>query len=155
MRRALALLALLLLAAAAPARLTEAHVRAFVAEQAKAWTGDVDAYFATFTPEARFTDLALANDNSIVPYGSSSVTEARALVRKSRSQGGFREDLSVDSVVLAPDGRGARVSAHVVSTAAGRRSCAQRIETVALTTKGLRATGQTDTIVRCRPAPSR
>ena len=156
MMRRLAPLALVLLAAAAPARLTEPQVRAFVARQSAAWNArDLSGWAATFAADARFTDQALANSNTLVPYGSSSLPEARAQVRKTFAKGPAGEALVIDSVTLAPDGRGARVSAHAVSTAAGRRICAQRVETVALTAAGLKATGQTDTIVRCRPAALR
>ena len=154
--RRLAPLALVLLTAAAPARLTEPQVRAFVARQSAAWNArDLAAWAATYTPEARFTDQALANSNTIVPYGSSSLKEARVQVRKTFAKGPAGEVLVVDSVTLAPDGRGARVSAHAVSQSGGQRVCAQRVETVALTSGGLKATAQTDTIVRCRAAPVR
>jgi hypothetical protein len=151
--RRLGCLALILLAAAAPVRLTEPQVRAFVARQSAAWNArDLAGWAATFSPGARFTDQALANSNTIVPYGSSSLKEARAQVRKTFAKGPAGEVLVIDSVTLAPDGRGARVSAHAVSQSGGQRVCAQRIETVALTPKGILATAQTDTIVRCRAA---
>ena len=156
MRRAVILLALAALTAAAPTRLTEAQARAFAARQSALWNAqDLAGYFATFTPDARFTDQALANSNTIVPYGPSSVAQARALAAKSRAQGRLSETISIESILLAPDGRGARLSAHVVSEASGRQFCAQRIETLALTPSGLRASAQTDTIVRCRPRPLR
>ena len=151
--RRLAPLALILLTAAAPARLSDPQVRAFVARQSAAWNArDLAGWAATYTPEARFTDQALANSNTIVPYGSSSLKDARAQVRKTFAKGPAGEVLVIDSIILSPDGRGARVSAHAVSTAAGHRVCAQRVETVAVTPRGLRATAQTDTIVRCRTA---
>ena len=142
-------------AAAAPAQLTELQVRAFVARQGQAWNaGDLTAYFATFTPAARFTDQALGNDNKIVPYGVSTVAQARAQARKTLAKVKVRETSSVGAVSVAADGRSARVTASTVSeiSAAGavRRVCALRVVTVALTAAGLRATGQTDTIVRCR-----
>ena len=44
---------------------------------------------ATFTPDARFTDQALGNDNKIVPYGVSTVAQARTQARNtSRSTSG-------------------------------------------------------------------
>jgi hypothetical protein len=155
-RRCFLPLALAALTAAAPVRLTEAQVRAFAARQTALWNAqDLAGYFATFTSGARFTDQALANSNTIVPYGSSSVAQARALAAKSRARGRLSEAVAVQSIVLAPDGRGARLSAHVVSQVAGRQFCAQRVETLALTPAGLRASAQTDTIVRCRVTPLR
>jgi 3-phenylpropionate/cinnamic acid dioxygenase small subunit len=140
--------------AAAP-RLTEPQVRAFVERQSRAWNaGDLAAYFATFAPEARFTDQALSNENKLVPYGVSSLAQARAQTRKTLAKSKVRETSTVTAVTIAPDGKTARVTARTVSDIAGaaaaRRVCAVRVETVALTPAGLRSTGQTDTIVRCR-----
>ena len=140
--------------AAAP-RLSEPQIRAFVERQSRAWNaGDLAAYFATFTPEARFTDQALGNDNKIVPYGVSTWAQARVQSRKTLAKSKVRETSTVSAVTIAPDGRSARVTARTVSDiatgGAARRVCAVRVETVALTSAGLRATGQTDTIVRCR-----
>lgn len=149
--RRLACLALLVLTAAAPARLTEPQARALLARQSAAWNArDLAAWAVTYAPDARFTDQALANSNTIVPYGSSTLKDARVQVRKTFAKGPVTELLVIDSVTLAPDGRSARISAHAVSTGPGQRVCAQRIEILALTPKGLVATAQTDTIVRCR-----
>jgi hypothetical protein len=154
--RRLAPLALVLLTAAAPARLTEPQVRAFVARQSAAWNArDLAAWAMTFTPDARFTDQALANSNTIVPYGSSTLKEARVQVRKTFARGPVSETVSIDSVVLSPDGRGARVSAHVFGVSGGQRVCAQRVETIIGAAGGPVASAQTDTIVRCRAAALR
>jgi hypothetical protein len=140
----------------APSRLSDAEVRGFVERQSRAWNaGDLAAYFATFSPAARFTDQALGNDNKIVPYGVSTLAQARAQSRRALAAGKVREAVTVEAITVAPDGRSARLSARAVSdiTRAGvaRRVCARRVETFELTPAGLRATGQTDTIVRCRP----
>ena len=152
------LLALLIAgpAAAAPVRLAEPQVRAFMERQSRAWNaGDLTAYFATFTADAHFTDQALGNDNRIVPYGVSTVAQARTQVGKTLAKSKVRETTVVTAVSIAPDGRSARVTAKTGSqiAAAGappRQVCAVRVATVALTPAGLRTTGQTDTIVRCR-----
>ena len=143
-------------ATAAPARLAEPQVRAFVERQSRAWNaGDLAAYFATFTPDARFTDQALGNDNKVVPYGVSSVAQARIQARKTLAKSKVREITAVTAVSLGPDGRSARVTASTRSeitagSAAPRQVCAMRVATVAQTPQGLRTTAQTDTIVRCR-----
>ena len=142
-------------ALAGPAGLTEAQVRSLVERQSRAWNaGDLAGYFATFSPTARFTDQALANDNSIVPYGVSTLAEARAQSGRALTHGKAREVVTLEAVAIDPDRRSARVSARVVSEIAGargpRRVCARRVETFALTPAGPRATGQTDTVVRCR-----
>jgi 3-phenylpropionate/cinnamic acid dioxygenase small subunit len=142
-------------AVAAAPRLSQSQVRAFVERQSRAWNaGDLAAYFATFSPEARFTDQALSNENKVVPYGVSTLAQARAQTRKTLAKSKIRETSAVSAVTIAPDGRSARVTAHTVSdiatAGAARRICAVRVETVALTPAGLKSTGQTDTIVRCR-----
>jgi hypothetical protein len=159
----LVLLGLILLAQptfAAPAhpgetRITEAQVRALAERQSRAWNaGDLAAYFATFTPTARFTDQALGNDNRIVPYGVSTRDEAHAQSRRTLAKGAARETSTIETVTFSPDRQTARLSARVVSKissrGAVRQVCARRVETFELATAGLRATGQTDTIVRCR-----
>ncbi|WP_372782606.1 hypothetical protein [Phenylobacterium sp.] len=150
------LLALVALAGpviAAP-RIGEPEVRGLVARQSRAWNaGQLDAYFATFAPAARFTDQALGNDNKIVPYGVSTVAEARAQSRRTLAAGKLSETVTIDIVTVAPDGRSARLSARVLTEIAKgpamRRVCARRVETFELMPVGLRATGQTDTVVRC------
>lgn len=143
-------------ATAAPARLTEPQVRSFVERQSRAWNaGDLASYFATFTPDARFTDQALGNDNKIVPYGVSTVAQARTQARKTLAKAKVRETTAITAISMAPDARSARVTARTNSriAAAGappRQVCAIRVASVALTPFGLRTTGQTDTIVRCR-----
>ncbi|HEY8004974.1 MAG TPA: nuclear transport factor 2 family protein [Phenylobacterium sp.] len=153
-----AALGLLLLAGpafAAPAAITAAQVRALAERQSRAWnSGDLAAYFATFAPSARFTDQALGNDNRIVPYGVSTREQALAQSRRTLAKGAASEAATIDAVTVAPDGRSARLSARVVSKISSggtaRQVCAQRVETFELTPAGLRATGQTDTVVRCR-----
>ncbi|HEV7386452.1 MAG TPA: hypothetical protein VGN89_16330 [Phenylobacterium sp.] len=151
---------LLALAFAGPAlaapRLSEADVRGLVERQSRAWNaGDLAAYFATFSPSARFTDQALGNDNRIVPYGVSTLAQARTQSRRTLAAGQAREAVTVEAIAIAPDGRSARLSARAVSdiTRAGvtRRVCARRVEAFELTPAGPRATAQTDTIVRCHP----
>jgi hypothetical protein len=142
--------------AAAATPLTEPQVRAFVERQSRAWNaGDLPAYFATFTPDAHFTDQALGNDNKIVPYGVSTVAQARTQARKTLAKSKVRETSVVTAVSIMPDGRSARVTARTRSEiaaagAAPRQVCAMRVATVARTPKGLRTNAQTDTIVRCR-----
>src|SRR3569623_1405964 len=88
---ALGLLVLAGPAFAAPAAISEAQGRALVARQSRAWNaGDLAAYFATFSPSARFTDQALGNDNKIVPYGVSTRNEAPAQSRRTQANGAAR-----------------------------------------------------------------
>ncbi len=157
------LIATLLLTASpawAAAAITDPQVRAFVERQSRAWNAaDLAAYFATFTPDARFTDQALSSENKVVPYGSSTLAQARAQTRKVLAKSKVRETSTVSAVAIATGGRTARVTASTVSEISGatglRQVCALRVQTLALTPVGLRATGQTDTIVRCRAAPIR
>jgi hypothetical protein len=154
------LLAALLIAApamaqAAPARLSEPEVRAFVARQSKLWNaGELGAYFALFTPAATFTDRGRAKDGREVAYGESTLAEARRQARKSLAQSKVQETVSVRSVRLAPDGRSARVESAGVTLISEkgrtRRICGERRQTVVATPRGLRSTGQVETIFECR-----
>lgn len=155
--RRLALPVLLLTAtaaAAAPARLTEAEVRAFVARQESAWNaGDLEAYFRLFTPGARFTDQARAKDGRVVLYGTSTLAEARRQSRKALARSRSHEADAVRALRLAADGRSAQVTAGVTTTLTetghARRLCAERTMTLVSTQGGLRSNGQTDTLVPC------
>jgi hypothetical protein len=155
-----AALAFLLLTASAQAAtgISEAEVRALVERQRQAWSrGDLDAYFATFAANARFTDEARGSDNAIVPYGSSTVAEARRNARRSLATTKIAEEVAIKAVAISADGRGAAIVADVrtrLETADGVRwSCAERVESFARLPQGLRAIGQTDTLVRCRRRP--
>jgi hypothetical protein len=145
-------------AAAQAAPIAEKDVRALVECQRQAWSrGDLDAYFATFAASARFTDQARGSDNAIVPYGSSSVTEAHRNARRALLKGRIVETIAIKAVAISKDGRGAAVVADVHTRLEGpqgvRLSCAERLEAFVQTSRGLRAVSQTDTLVRCRRAP--
>lgn len=147
MRRLLPLTALALIAAA-PA-ITETQVRALIARQQRAWNaGDLTGWARTYAPDARFTDQARSNENTIIPYGTSTLAQAKA--QAGRVRGRAAERGQVRQVWVAPDGRTARVSADIVTRLERRTSCAERMETFALTRGRLLATAQTDTVVRCR-----
>lgn len=146
--------AALVLLTASPAlaqgRLTDPQVRAFVAAQEQAWNaGDLARYFKGFTPEARFTDQAYVGDKPPVPYGTSTLAQARAQAGKT-ARTKPREASRITRVTVAPDGRSARVESVVASTVGARRLCASRVQTVVLAAGRPRSTGQTDTYVRCR-----
>lgn len=155
MRRLALLLALIATPALAQGpRITEADVRAFVARQEAAWNDAAfDRYFAGFTPDARFTDQAyVGQDKAPVPYGTSTLAEARAQARKAAARS--RERGEVLRIQIAPDGRTAKVTARVGSAVVAhgrtRRLCASRVLTLTLAGGQLRSTGQVDTYVNCR-----
>lgn len=153
-----ALVLLIFVLAAGPAlaqapRITDADIRAFMARQETAWNaGDFDRYFAGFTPDARFTDQAYVGDKPPVPYGTSTLAQARTQARRSGARS--RERGEVRRIQIAADGRTAQVTARVGSTvtASGkaRRLCASRVLTLTLAGGRLRSTGQVDTYVNCR-----
>ena len=158
MRRRVLLLLLLASPAAAQARLTEAEVLSFVARQERAWNaGDLDAYFAGFDRRAVFIDQALSNENTIVPYGRSTVAQARTQARRVLERGKASERGQVRAVRISQNGRGAAVAADLASrieTGGGARTvCARRLLTLARIGGRLRALSQTDTVLRCRAAP--
>ena len=149
-----ATLAIPLAAQAAP-RLTEAEVRAFVERQSKAWNaGDLGGYFALYAPDARFTDQARAKDGRVVPYGTSTLAEAKAQTRRARAGSKVQEVTTLRAIQIAPDGKSAQVAAAEASAIATgartRRLCAERVQTIVLTPAGPRSKGQTDTYLACR-----
>lgn len=158
----LAAAALLTLLTAAPALaqapLTEEEVRIFAARQAQALnTGELAAYFATFAPQARFTQQALGSDNQIVPYGTSTLAEARRQLSKAAAASRITEAVTVRRVAIGGTGRGAALAAQVRTRIEGggkvRQSCAERVATLARVDGALKTFSQTDTLVRCRTAP--
>lgn len=152
------LFALALLAAAAqaaPERLTDARARAFVALQSEAWnTRQLTAWALTFTPDARFTDQGRSGDGRVVPYGTSTLDQARAQAKKAFAASKVAEQSQVTRVAVAPDGKRAEVVSAVRTTISEggrtRTLCAERAQTLVLTALGLKSTGQTDTYIRCR-----
>lgn len=151
MRRLILLLVLIAAPALAQARLTDDNVRAFVARQERAWNaGDLTGYFAAFTADARFTDQAYVGDKPPVPYGTSTLAQAHSQARKALRGDKPRETGRILRIVIAADGRSARVDSTVASQVKARRLCASRTQVVVLDKGGLRSRGQTDTFIRCR-----
>jgi hypothetical protein len=152
MRRLAPLLALSLVAAA-PA-ITEAQVRALLARQEKAWNaGDLTRWAATFSADATFTDQARSNENTIVPYGTSTLAQAEAVVRRTIAKGQGRALESGEVARVTIDGRTAAAVTHVVIRGERRVSCVERSETFQLRGARLVATRQVDTVVRCASQP--
>ena len=154
MRAVLTLLLLLAGPALAEAPLTDGQVRAFVMRQEQAWNaGALDRYFAAFTPDARFTDQAYVGDKPPVVYGTSTLSQASAQVRRARRDTRTLEAGQIVRVEIAADGRSARVVSRETSTVekAGRtrRLCATRTQTVEFRGGRLRSRGQTDTFIKC------
>jgi hypothetical protein len=156
-RRWTAPLLLAAILAAGPARaaaLGEPQVRAFVAAQQRSWNaGDLAGFFAMFRPEAVFTDQFRTPAGEIVPYGSSTLAQARAQSRRFRATLKISEAGKIVSITFGPDARSAQVVSRVVSQIQGpkgaRRTCAERRQRLVLAAGGLRSEGQTDTFSRC------
>jgi hypothetical protein len=150
------LLAAALLAAAPAwaAGLSEGQVRAFVAQQQRAWNaGDLAAYFAAFQPDAVFTDQYRTPAGQVVPYGASTLAQARVHTRKFRSAAKVSEAGEIVRIALGADGRTAQVDSHVTSRTEGakglRVTCAERRQQLVFAAGQLRSKGQTDTFTRC------
>lgn len=149
-------LALVLTLLAGPAfaqPITPAAVRAFVGERERTWnTRDFEAYFAGFTPDARFTDQAYVGDKPPVPYGTSTLAQAQRQARRAAARS--RETGRISAIAIAPDGQTAKVSLQVVSTldegGKTRTLCAARIMALTNAQGRLRAARQTDTLFKCR-----
>lgn len=154
---ALAALLLAAPASAAAAGLTDGQVRAFVARQEKAWnSGALPAYFAAYTPDAVFTDQYRTPAGQLVPYGKSTLAQARVQTRKSRAASKVSERGQIVRIALTPDGRSAEVILRVTARIEGRQgmvraTCAERRQSLVLAAGAIRSRGQTDTFVRCGP----
>lgn len=149
-------LALLLVATPALAQptITDAQVRAYVAGEEKAWNaGRLDAYFDGFTPEARFTDQAYVGDKAPVPYGTSTLAQARTQTARAVARSKRREAGEVTRIVIAADGRSAQVVSKVDATIEQggkvRHVCAYRGQALVLRDGRLLSNGHTDTIFKC------
>jgi hypothetical protein len=163
MRLRLAILAALVGAAvadAAAARLTEPAVRAFVARQEAAWNArNAKAWAASFTPDARFVDQARGSDNSVVPYGESTLAQATAQAERFFARSRFRETTQIVRIEIAPDGRSARVLGYertrVEEPARPPRTlCAETEARIVLQADRILSRGQTETSVRCNARPT-
>jgi hypothetical protein len=146
--------ALLIAAPAGAAGLTEPQVRDFVARQQRDWNaGDLAAYFAGFRPDASFTDQYRTPAGKVVPYGTSTLAQARVQSRKFRATARVAETGQVLRVALAADGGSADVVSRVVQRTEGpkgvRIACAERRQRLVLAAGRLRSRGQTDTFFRC------
>lgn len=154
MRAFLLLIALAATPALAQPAITDAQVRAFVARQEAAWNaGDLDRYFAGFTPRARFTDQAYVGDKPPVPYGTSTLAEARTQARKALARARSREAGRITRLRIGADGRSAQVVSNVASTVDSggkvRHLCAYRGQALVLRGGRLLSNGQTDTFFKC------
>ncbi|HKR88204.1 MAG TPA: hypothetical protein VJS38_08495 [Phenylobacterium sp.] len=150
----LACAAMLVAGPARSAGLGEAQVRAFVARQERSWNdGALEAWSAGFRPDATFTDQYRTPAGEIVPYGTSTLSQARTQSRKHRAAAQVSETGRIVRIALGPDGRSAEVVSRVVSrtrTAKGVRiACAERRQDLVLAEGDLRSKGQTDTFSRC------
>jgi hypothetical protein len=129
-------------------------VIAFVARQDRAWNAaDLAAYFASFTPTATFTLQARANDNRIVPYGTSTLAEARAQARRFFAKSKGQEASRLLSVSRPSPSGAVRVFTFVASRLETdgqvRASCARREQVLEPRGQQLRSRGQVDIVIRC------
>ncbi|MDB5453170.1 MAG: hypothetical protein JWO33_1748 [Caulobacteraceae bacterium] len=136
------------------AGLRETDIRAFVAAQQQAWNGRAtDAYFALFQPDAMFADQYRTPDGQVVPYGRSTLAEARSQTRRSLAKSRSTEMGEIVRITPTADGRSAVVISRVTSRqeSAGRVrvSCAERTQTLSLEQGRIRSSGQSDTFMRC------
>ena len=155
MRLRLAALLVLIASPAAAQALDEPAIRAFLARQERLWNaGDLEGYFATFTPDARFDDRAVVDRGETASYGVSTVAQARANARRLLAGGPATESSTVLRIHLYASGRIAKVLTRETTRieAAGkvRTVCADSVHLLRATPAGVRSAGQTDYIRRCR-----
>lgn len=144
-------------ASATPVRaagLSEPEVRAFVASQQVAWNARaVDRFFGLFTTQAVFSDQYRAPDGKIVPYGTSTLAQARTQTRKFLA--GARAVETADLLRIQPgrDGRSVIVLSRVTSRqeigAKVRTMCAERVQRLSVVGGQIRSAGQSDTFMGC------
>jgi hypothetical protein len=141
-------------AAAAPARLSDPAVRAFMARQEAAWNArDARGYFASFAPRARFVEQGRTNTGGVIRYGSSTLEEARRYATRFFAGPAARDRTTLTAVVVAAGGRSAEVAGQKVTTLAdGRRRCAEVRQTLSLAAGRIQSLGETSTAIRCRDA---
>jgi hypothetical protein len=136
------------------AGLSEIQVRAFVLQQERDWNaGTLDAYFQAFRPDAVFTDQYRTPAGKVVPYGKSTLAEARIQSRKFRAASKVSERGRIVSIAVGRDGRTVVVVSHVTTDIRGakglRVTCAERRQELVLAVNRLRSKSQTDTFMRC------
>ena len=111
------------------------------------------AYFAGYALTATFTDQAYVGDKPPVPYGTSSLPQARAQARKALARSKASEVVDVQRITPARGGRAVIVVSRVASTlqAAGktRRLCAVRRQTLISHQGRILSSGKTDTYYPC------
>jgi hypothetical protein len=151
-------LAVVFAAVAVPAlaatRVTEADVRAFLARQEGLWNArDIPGFFATYAPGAVITAQARTGDGKVVPYGASTLAQARAQAKRFFATARVQETSEVLRVEIAPDGRSARTLVRQTSRIATRGRvrvvCGESAQTLALVGGRLASRAQTDTVLRC------
>lgn len=154
MRCGLVLAVLISSSAFAQGAITDVAARAFVSGQERAWNrGDMAAYFAGYAPGATFTDQAYVGDKPPVPYGTSTLPQARAQARKALARSKASETAQIQRITPTPDGRAVIVVSRVTSTlqTAGktRRLCAVRRQTLISHQGRVLSNGKTDTYYPC------
>ncbi|HET6969987.1 MAG TPA: hypothetical protein VFH92_02580 [Phenylobacterium sp.] len=151
-------LLLVLVALAGPAwaapRITDAAARDFLARQERLWNArDLANFFATYAPAAVIADQARTGDGKIVPYGSSTVAQARAQAKRALARSRVSQASEVLSVAVAPDGRSARTlqrqTSRIETGGKVRMVCGESAQTLGLAGGRIVSMAQTDTVVRC------
>ncbi len=140
--------------AQAEPRITDAAARDFLARQERLWNArDVSGFFATYAPGARIADQARTGDGKIVPYGESTVPEARTQARRFFARSRAQQTSQVLRIEIAPDGRSARTqvrqTSRIETGGRVRLVCGESAQTLTLAQGRILSQAQTDTVVRC------
>jgi hypothetical protein len=125
-----------------------------VERQDAAWNrGDLTTYFKTFTANARFIAQARTPSGQLVPYGASTVTQARAQARRFMAKSRGVDRTIIASIQISADARRATVLGRKLSlvTSAGRtrRICSEVAQIIDLEHGRPMSGGQTETLVAC------
>jgi len=132
--------------------LDEVTVRAFLASEQAAWNAhDFDRYYALCAPDATFLSVRWNGDGSITRK-MRTLEEDRAEAEHyfKDHPGRFSETDAIDRIVIARDGRSARILGHETARIEGERGTlrATTEETVVLRNGRALCLGQIDTQVR-------
>jgi hypothetical protein len=138
----------------AEARITDADARAFLARQERLWNArDLAGFFATYAPDATIADQARTGDGQVVPYGASTVAQARTQARRTFARSRVVQASEVLRIEIAPDGRTARTlvrqTSRIETAGKARTVCGESAQTLALARGRIVSQAQTDTVLRC------
>jgi hypothetical protein len=129
-------------------------VRDFLARQERLWNArDLTGFFATYAPDAVIAEQARTGDGKVVPYGESSIAQARVQARGFFARSRVAQQSAVVRIEIAADGASARTlvrqTSRIETAGKARMVCGESAQTLVLARGRILSRAQTDTVVRC------